>query len=79
MPPSLKRPCVAEGSFEFLDLLCLNRYYGWYSQSGQLDVALLLLSEELDALHGRFHQPMIVTEFGADTIPGHQAQPPEMF
>ena len=70
---------VEEESFEFLDLLCLNRYYGWYTQSGQLDVALPLLSEELDALHTRFHKPLIVTEFGADTIPGHHAQPPEMF
>jgi len=70
---------VAEESFEFLDVLCLNRYYGWYTQSGQLDVALPLLSEELDALHARFHKPLIVTEFGADTIPGHHAQPPEMF
>ena len=70
---------VDEESFEFLDVLCLNRYYGWYTQSGQLDAALPLLSEELDALHARFQKPLIVTEFGADTIPGHHAQPPEMF
>jgi beta-glucuronidase len=70
---------VDEESFEFLDVLCLNRYYGWYTQSGQLDAALPLLSEELDALHARFQKPLIVTEFGADTISGHHAQPPEMF
>jgi beta-glucuronidase len=70
---------VEEESFAFLDLLCLNRYYGWYTQSGQLEAALLLLSDELDALHARFGKPLILTEFGADTIPGHHAQPPEMF
>jgi beta-glucuronidase len=70
---------VDEESFDFLDVLCLNRYYGWYTQSGELDAALPLLSEELDALHARFHKPLIMTEFGADTIPGHHAQPPEMF
>ena len=70
---------VDEESFDFLDVLCLNRYYGWYTQSGQLDAALPLLSEELDALHARFRKPLIVTEFGADTISGHHAQPPEMF
>jgi beta-glucuronidase len=70
---------VDEESFDFLDVLCLNRYYGWYTQSGQLDAALPLLSEELDALHARFPKPLIVTEFGADTIAGHHAQPPEMF
>ena len=70
---------VEEESFEFLDVLCLNRYYGWYTQSGQLDAALALLSAELDALHARFNKPVIVTEFGADALPGHHAQPPEMF
>jgi beta-glucuronidase len=70
---------VAEESFEFLDVLCLNRYYGWYNQPGQLDAALPRLSEELDALHARFRKPLIVSEFGADTISGHHAQPPEMF
>lgn len=70
---------VAEESFEFLDVLCLNRYHGWYTESGQSDAALPRLSEELDALHERFRKPLIVSEFGADTIPGHHAQPPEMF
>ena len=70
---------VAEESFEFLDVLCLNRYYGWYTQSGQLDLALPRLSEELDALHARFNKPLIVSEFGADAMAGHHAQPPEMF
>ena len=70
---------IDEESFAFLDLLCLNRYYGWYTQSGQLEEALPLLSDELDALHARFSKPLMVTEFGADTIPGHHAQPPEMF
>jgi len=70
---------LQEESFEFLDVVCMNRYYGWYSQSGQLDQAAKLLAEELEALHERFRKPILMTEFGADTIPGHHAQPPEMF
>ena len=70
---------LSEESFEFLDVLCLNRYYGWYTQSGQLEPALQRLSEELDALHERFRKPLIVSEFGADAMAGHHAQPPEMF
>jgi beta-glucuronidase len=70
---------VGEESFEFLDLVCLNRYFGWYSEAGQLDLALPLLSAELDALHTRYAKPLIVTEFGADTVAGHHAQPPELF
>jgi beta-glucuronidase len=70
---------TAEQAFEFCDLVCLNRYLGWYSQGGYLDEALSLLSTELDALHEKFNKPILLAEFGADAIPGHHAQPPEMF
>jgi beta-glucuronidase len=70
---------AAEEAFEFVDLVCLNRYYGWYSESGQLEKALAKLSAELDELHQRFPKPLILAEFGADAIPGVHAQPPEMF
>ena len=70
---------VREESFEFCDLLCLNRYYGWYIQGGQLDRGCADLGAELEAMHAKFKKPLILTEFGADTLPGHHAQPPEMF
>ena len=70
---------VDEESFEFCDLMGLNRYYGWYAQSGQLDTGCANLAAELEAMHTKFKKPLILTEFGADTIPGHHAQPPEMF
>ncbi|HEY65420.1 MAG TPA: beta-glucuronidase [Caldilineae bacterium] len=68
-----------EEAFEFCDVVCLNRYYGWYTECGQLDKGCRKLSEELDALHAKYPKPLILTEFGADTIPGCHAQPPEMF
>ena len=70
---------VLEGAFEFCDVVCLNRYLGWYSQSGQLEEGCVLLSAELDALYAQYHKPVVLTEFGADTLPGWHAQPPEMF
>lgn len=70
---------VDEAAFEFLDILCLNRYYGWYSQNGRIEDGVDCLLAELDALHEKFHKPLILTEFGADAIAGGHAQPPEMF
>ncbi|MBA3873403.1 MAG: beta-glucuronidase [Anaerolineae bacterium] len=70
---------LQEPAYEFADVLSLNRYAGWYSQPGQLDEAIPVLSAELDALHQKFNKPIIVTEFGADALAGHHAQPPEMF
>lgn len=70
---------LPEESFEFLDVVCLNRYFGWYSEMGQLELGLARLSEELDALHARYPKPLIVAEFGADALPGLHTMPPEMF
>jgi beta-glucuronidase len=70
---------VWEEAFEFLDVICLNRYNGWYAQPGQLNKGLAELSAELDKIHAATKKPIIMTEFGADALTGHHAQPPEMF
>ena len=70
---------VAEESFEFCDLMCLNRYYGWYTESGRLDAGCANLEAEIEAMYAKFRKPFILTEYGADTLPGHHAQPPDMF
>lgn len=68
-----------EEAFEFCDVVCLNRYFGWYSESGEIDRGVARLSAELDALHSKYPKPLILSEFGADTIPGWHALEPEMF
>lgn len=64
---------------EAADVVCINRYYGWYTQVGQLEEGQKLLAQELDALYERLGKPMMVTEFGTDTMPGHHAHPPTMW
>jgi beta-glucuronidase len=70
---------LAEEAFEFCDVVCMNRYFGWYTQGGDISAGMRLLSEDLDALHREYGKPLILTEFGADAIAGTHAQPPEMF
>ena len=69
----------AEEAFEFCDVLCLNRYNGWYTQSGDIAEGIRRLSDDLDAIYQKYAKPLILTEFGADAISGWHAQPPEMF
>jgi beta-glucuronidase len=64
---------------EFSDVLCINRYNGWYGHPGDAAAAGTLLGPELDALHARWGKPIMITEFGADTIAGVHAQPPAMW
>jgi beta-glucuronidase len=61
------------------DVVCINRYWGWYTQSGQLDLGAEMLAEELDGLYERLQKPIVITEFGADTIAGMHGDPPEMW
>lgn len=49
---------------EYLDVIGLNQYYGWYSPDWEM---LPQLFENSD-----IQKPVIVTEFGADAMPGHR-------
>ena len=64
---------------EKCDVICMNRYWGWYTLGGQLDTARTKLEQELDQVWDRFHKPIIMTEFGADTIPGYHGLPSVMW
>jgi beta-glucuronidase len=68
-----------EEAFAFVDVVCLNRYHGWYTQSGQIDLGLQHLDREIELIHELYPKPFLFSEFGTDTIPGHHAHPPEMF
>ena len=73
---------VMGGPVEWLalsDVVCINRYWGWYTQSGQLDLGVEMLAEELDGLYEQLQKPIAITEFGADTIAGMHSDPPEMW
>lgn len=56
---------------DLVDVICLNRYYGWYVDFNNLQKAKEDLSTELKKWHQKFkNKPMIFTEFGTDTIAG---------
>lgn len=73
---------VMGGPVEWLalsDVVCINRYWGWYTNQGDIATGAAMLSRELDDLYRRLQRPIIVSEFGADTYPGMHAEQPEMF
>ncbi len=59
---------------QFADLLMLNRYYGWYVNTGDLAGAERDFREEM-ALWAGDGKPIIMTEYGADTYPGNHQLP----
>ena len=66
-------------SFKYVDVLCLNRYHSWYSDPGHLEVIEMQMVNELTPWHQHFRRPLIISEYGADTIAGFHSDPPVMF
>jgi beta-glucuronidase len=54
---------------DLFDVLLLNRYFGWYVNTGDLESAERALEAELREW-ARRDKPIIMTEYGADTQPG---------
>ncbi|MBQ6820692.1 MAG: beta-glucuronidase [Clostridium sp.] len=65
---------------DIVDVLCLNRYYGWYVAGGDLEEAKRLLEAELKGWEERCpNTPIMFTEYGADTVAGMHDTVPVMF
>ncbi|OXM85258.1 beta-glucuronidase [Paenibacillus rigui] len=65
---------------ELVDVLALNRYYGWYVDGGDWEAAQAKLRQELDGWLKRCPgKPIMMTEYGADTIAGLHDVDPLMF
>lgn len=64
---------------QWLDVICLNRYFGWYSDHGHTEVIKRQVLREMKEWFEKYHKPMIMTEYGADTIPGLHKMPAVTF
>ncbi len=84
-----KRPCtltsvqMAGGpdtdiSAKLSDVICLNRYYGWYYGGPDLEGAREALVKELDEWK-KLGKPLMFTEYGADTVMGFHDTTPVMY
>jgi beta-glucuronidase len=55
---------------DLFDVICINRYYGWYIATGDLATAETYLEGDLRGWAGKFGKPIMMSEYGADTMPG---------
>jgi beta-glucuronidase len=62
-----------------VDVLCLNRYYAWYFDPGRLELIEEQLEQNLRDWYKRYNKPIIISEYGADTVAGLHQTPPTMF
>jgi beta-glucuronidase len=64
---------------QYVDVICDNNYFAWYGDSGHPEVIPHGLEWLLREWHAKFKKPVLLTEFGADTIAGFHADPPQMW
>jgi beta-glucuronidase len=64
---------------QLADVIGLNRYIGWYTDTANLSAIEDKLTKDLNLYHEKFHKPILMTEFGADTISGFHQLPSAMF
>ncbi|XP_013419299.1 beta-glucuronidase [Lingula anatina] len=64
---------------QYTDIICVNHYYAWYSDMGHLDVIQLQMNYDITNWHKTFNKPVIITEYGADTVAGLHKLPSDAF
>lgn len=81
IPITIVDTWFANNSFapKYVDVICVNRYLGWYTDHAQLEVIDEQLTRDLSDFYNKYHKPVILSEFGADTIEGLHALPEESF
>ncbi len=76
MDPTRPVTCVVSASAETdqasksVDIIGVNRYYSWYTDTGHTELITQQWINELHLWHKLRQKPIIVTEYGADTIAG---------
>ncbi|CAJ1064415.1 beta-glucuronidase [Xyrichtys novacula] len=63
----------------FVDVICVNSYFSWYHDAGHMEVIPIQLNTQFENWYGKYHKPIIQSEYGADAVPGIHSDPPMMF
>ncbi|KAK6179764.1 hypothetical protein SNE40_012049 [Patella caerulea] len=64
---------------QFVDVIMINRYYGWYSDTGHPEVIQRQVNTNFMEWRKIYNKPLLVSEFGAGTVAGLHRQPSMAF
>lgn len=68
-----------DNAVQYMDVVCVNRYFGWYQDTGHLEVVADQIVHLFDRWHARYSKPILISEYGADTVAGLHSDPPAVF
>ncbi len=64
---------------KYFDVIGLNLYFGWYSDSGNINLGIKKLERWLRDWYEVEKKPILMSEYGVDTIAGLHKEPAIMF
>jgi len=70
---------VEDHAGQFLDVIMFNKYSSWYSDCGSLEVIEKQVINAYTSWWDCHHKPVMVSEYGADTIAGLHTSPAFVF
>nr|XP_045617692.1 beta-glucuronidase-like isoform X2 [Procambarus clarkii] len=71
----LNRPKDKEHAASSIDVILVNRYYSWYSDTGHLELIKLQTVTEFTEWHALHNKPVMISEYGAGSVPGLHTDP----
>ena len=70
---ALARQFYEDRVAQHLDVVGVNRYFGWYSYPGRLETIRTSTENDMGNWHHKYNKPFIMMEYGGDTYSGlHQ-------
>lgn len=67
---ALARGVQEDEAGQYLDVISFNRYNAWYNNAGRVDMITGRVQGEAEAWHRKYNKPVLMSEYGADTMPG---------
>lgn len=67
---SFSLPVFVLSQAKYLDIISFNRYNGWYSNPGRLDMITKRVIDEATTWNKKHNKPVLMSEYGADTVEG---------
>lgn len=63
--------CLRKNSkADFPDIIGINRYYGWYTDMGYLDIINQTMVWDITLWKNHYKKPLLITEYGAEALSG---------
>ncbi|XP_077867014.1 beta-glucuronidase-like [Saccoglossus kowalevskii] len=66
---------IFDEATQFVDVVCINSYFGWYEDTGHPEVIQLQLEYNLREWYKKRNKPIIQTEYGAGSVIGIHLDP----